>query len=351
MKHSIYTFVLLCLTGLLINCNQDTPSRIVYEMSFEEIAQLAAAENKGFAIVLADPNCPPCHVLHQALFDDIAIAVGRKAIFNIVNVTRSQNRWYQQLILSRGQPTTLLFSPEAELKAIIPGANRVATECIKNVFAGELNCAQFSNTLLFPPSIQSEDAIRALSLILTARRKIENGEDATAELQKSMQTLFYPFQLWLMIQNEQNAGNQESAIMYARQMSTFREPWHIDLYSDLLLAARFVIDPDFNPDNMPRLEMDTEEVHLGILQLNETADFRVNLRNAGKEALVLHDINVGCSCLTLLNTARLEKEPDETSYLHLQFTAEQQGEILRTVIITNNSLEPMRSINVRAVVM
>ena len=350
MNCKIYISALLCLTLLLSGCRQNAPSRIIYELSFEEIAQLAASERKSFAIVLADPNCPPCQLFHEALFNDIAIAVGNRAIFNIVNVTLPQHKWYQQLILSVSQPTTLLFSPNAELKAIIPGANRAATECIKNVFAGELHCAQFRNTFLFSQSIQSADAIQALNLILTAKRKIENGEDATAELQKSMHTLLYPYQLWLTIQNEKNLDNYDNAVMWARQMLTFHAPWYAMLYNDLFLASRFVIDPNFNPDNMPRLEIDTEEVHLGIIQLNETADFRVNLRNTGKETLVFHDINVGCSCLTLLNTASLEKEPGETSYLHLLFTAEQRGKISRMVMITNNSLEPIHSINVQAIV-
>jgi hypothetical protein len=60
------------------------------------------------------------------------------------------------------------------------------------------------------------------------------------------------------------------------------------------------------------------------------------------------DINVGCSCLTLLNAVNREIKPADEEYLHLQFTAEHQGEIIRNVMITTNGIEPVRFITIRA---
>ncbi|MDR0334233.1 MAG: DUF1573 domain-containing protein [Dysgonamonadaceae bacterium] len=316
--------------------------------SFEEISQLAAAENKHFAIVITDPACPPCEILHNKLFGDISFSVGNKAIFNIVDVTLPQNKWYQQFIASMAQPTTLLFSPEAKLKAIVQGASRTGTECIKNVIDGKLECVRYRNNLLFSDAITSEETMQALNLILTAKRKIKNKQDATTELAESMQTLYYPYPLWLQIQNEQNRGNVEDAVFFARQMLTFQEPWHAILYNDLFLESRQIIDPDFDITNIPILEVETNHIHLGDLQLNDKVDIRIKLKNIGKEILVIHDINISCSCLMLLSEKRYWIEADNEEYLFLQFTAEQQGEILRNVMITNNGIIPMQTITIRA---
>jgi hypothetical protein len=143
MRYQINISALLCLTVLLLGCKQNTPSRIEYGKSFEEMVELAGKEGKYFGIVLSSSECSLCETLHKTLFDDVALAVGKKAVFNIVNITLPQNRWYQQFIASMAQPVTLVFSPNAELKAIISGASRASTECIKDVLGGELECVQY----------------------------------------------------------------------------------------------------------------------------------------------------------------------------------------------------------------
>jgi hypothetical protein len=348
MRNKICIFTLFCLASLLLSCKTDKPSRIVYEKSFEEMTHLAAAEGKDFCIVLSNPDCPPCEVLHNRLFDEVSFAVGEKVIFNIVDVTLPENRWFQQFILSKSQPTTLVFSSSVELKAIIQGASRANTECIKNVIDGKPECVRYRNNLLFSESVKSEDAMKSLNLILTAKRKIENNQDATTELAESMQTLYYPYSLWLQIQNEQNKGNTEDVVFLARQMLTFQEPWHAVLYNDLFLASRQVIDPDFDIVNMPILEVETDHIHLGDLQLNDKVEIRIKLKNTGKETLVIHDIGISCSCLTLLSEKRYWIEVDDEGYLLLQFTAEHKGEILRNVMVTNNGITPIQTITVRA---
>jgi hypothetical protein len=333
---------------MLLSCKTDKPSRIEYEKSFEEMVQLAADGNKYFGIVLSNPECSPCEMLHQILFDDISLFVGKRAAFNIVDITLPQNRWYQQFIASKGTPATLIFSPNAELKAIIPGAGRVGIECIKNVLNGQLECTRYYNRRFLSESTTQEDLIKNLNLILTAKKKIENKEDATTELEESLNTLYYPYPLWLQIQNEQNKGNAEDAASLARQMLTFQNPMYAVLYSNLFLESRQVIDPDFDPKNMPKLEIENEDIHLGILQLNEKVNFQIKLKNAGKETLAIHDINIGCSCLAQLNDIDREIETGNDILLHLEFTAEHKGEITRNVMIVTNGIEPMRFINIRA---
>jgi hypothetical protein len=347
MKYQHHILTLFCFAILLLSCKQTIPSLIYYEKSFEEMAQSAVAENKHFAIIISHPDCPPCGALHIRLFDEVSFAVGNKAIFNIVDITLPENKWYQQFIAAMVQPAALIFSSGAELKAIISGASRASTECIKSVIHGKTDCAQYYNRRFVTESITHENVINAFNLILTAKIKIENGQDATNELVESMQTLYYPYQLWLQIQNEQNNGNTENAVSIARQMLTFQSSMYAVLYSDLFLASRKAINPDFDIKSMPILEINVADIHLGDLQLDDKTDIQIKLKNTGKETLSILDINVGCSCLTLSSEISREIEPDNEEYLHLQFTAEHQGEITRRVMITTNGIEPVRFITIR----
>ena len=344
MTHRLYIIALLCLAGSLLSCRKNTPYRIEYEKSFAEIAQLAADEDKHFAIVLADPDSFACRALYIALY---YISADEEVIFNVVDITLPQNRWYQQLIQSGARPTTLVFSPDAQLKAIIQGASRSGIDCIANVLNNNIDCAPFFNSLTFPPSIPHEDVIRTLNLILTAKQKIESGEDAVEKLEKALNTLYYPFPLWLKMKNEYNLGYTEDAVLLARQLLTFQDPLYTRLYSDLFLAARKVINPDFDVATMPILEIEIDDVDLGDLLEGSDKRIRIKLRNTGKELLVLHDVNVGCSCLTLLDV-NSEIKPNDGTYLYLLFTAEQSGEVRRNVTITANTLTPLHTIAVRA---
>jgi hypothetical protein len=50
----------------------------------------------------------------------------------------------------------------------------------------------------------------------------------------------------------------------------------------------------------------------------------------------------------VLSGVSREIEAGNEEYLHLQFTAEQQGNIIRNVMITTNGIEPTRFITIRA---
>ena len=348
MRHLTYILTLFCFSGLLLSCQQTAPPRLEYAKSFEEIAHLAAAEGKHFAIVLASPDCPACQILYLRLHNKTRSVISKDIIFNIIDVTLPQNRWYSQLIQSGARPTTLVFCPDAQLQAIIQGASHSGIDCLKNVLNGNIDCAPFYNNIPFPESVSYNDMIRTLNLILTAKHKIERGEDAVEKLEKALTILYYPFPLWLKIQNEYNLGYTEDAIMWARQMLTFQSPLHTRLYSDLFLAARKVINPYFDIATMPTLAVETNRVYLGELQKGDEMDFRITLTNTGKEPLLIHHIDVGCSCLELQNNIPREIAPNQEIYLHLLFTAERQGEIRRNVRITNNGLTAVETIAIRA---
>jgi metal-sulfur cluster biosynthetic enzyme len=348
MRYQINISVLLCLTGLLLSCQQNAPSPIVYELSFAEIAQLAATKNRSFAIVLTNPECPPCGKLQTTLHEELSKVVGKKNIFNVVDITLPQNRWYQQLMSSMAQPTTLIFTPDAKLIAIIQGAITSSVECIKSTTDGEPACAQYQHTLEFTEWVPYEDLMQKFNTVLLAKQKVENREDAIDEFDEIFNALYYPYVLWLKMQNEQNLGNSDDAIDVARQMLTFQDPYHLRLYSDLFLDARKVINPDFDIAIMPLLEIENSSIDLGDILEGNKVEIRIKMTNGGKETLFIHNIGLSCSCLTALDEYSNEIVAGDETYLHLLFTAEQPGEIQRDVQISYNGLMPIKTINIKA---
>ena len=323
-------------------------TQIKYEMSFETLVQLAEDTGKNFGIVLFHPDCSLCERLQSQLYYNAALSSSRGVIYNIVDVTLPHNQWYLQLTLLGGFPAMLLFSPQAELIATVRGAAPVVLDCIRSIWAGDTDCVRYHHSRVLRQQASHEGILTALNLLIQAKRKIERGEDATAELNEAMQIIYYPYLVWLQAKNEKNLGNTENAVLWARQLLTFQEQPYADLYQDLFWAARYIINPDFDIAMLPQLVLDKDFVNIGNLQLNEKVEFAIPLRNEGKERLLISNINVGCSCLTLLDEPPLGLAPGEETVMQLAFTAEQRGEIMRRITIATNGVEPTQTVMVRA---
>jgi hypothetical protein len=173
-------------------------------------------------------------------------------------------------------------------------------------------------------------------------------EDASAELKESLETLYYPYGVWLMAQNEQNNGNKENAVAWANRMLTFREASYAVLYPDLYMEARRIIDPQFNPADMPALEIEKNVIDLGECKTGKGIDFSIRLRNAGKDTLFIHDVSVSCSCLKLHGKNSYAIEAYGEARLDLTFTANDTGDIERKIVLTTNEPEAVRTITVSA---
>ena len=72
-----FHILLLSFTCLLSGCKHSSPT-IEYGKSFDEIAGISASVNKNFCIILSDPECSPCEIFLNALFEDISVSTEKK---------------------------------------------------------------------------------------------------------------------------------------------------------------------------------------------------------------------------------------------------------------------------------
>jgi hypothetical protein len=154
---------------LLFGCKNTGSFRIEFEKTFEEISQTAVENNKFFGIVLSNPDCPPCDALRDFLYRDTDKKLSSKIIFNIVDISLPENKWYEQLIASKTIPTTLIFSPQGDLKAIIQGSSKAGTECILEFLNGREDCSRYLYKGIFSSRTKYENIIKAFDLLLKAK--------------------------------------------------------------------------------------------------------------------------------------------------------------------------------------
>lgn len=101
----------------------------------------------------------------------------------------------------------------------------------------------------------------------------------------------------------------------------------------------------------PLLILDSASIHVGTLSANEHASRTIKIRNAGKQDLLIRDVQTNCSCLSA-SVNKQVIQPGTQAELMLRFGAtERVGTTLKAVsIYSNDPLKPALRLAVQAVV-
>lgn len=101
----------------------------------------------------------------------------------------------------------------------------------------------------------------------------------------------------------------------------------------------------------PLLILDSASIHVGTLSANEHTSRTIKIRNAGKQDLLIRDVQTNCSCLSAIVSTQLI-QPGKQAELTLRFEAtERVGTTLKAVsIYSNDPLKPALRLAVQAVV-
>jgi hypothetical protein len=146
LKHlSNLHLVAICiiLSSFFISCKTGNDRVVIlYGQELEQVKEIAKKANKPFCIVLSRPDCPPCEHFVQELGDRYENLTS-KAIFNIINVSQPEHQWYLHWLCLGASPTTLVFSPKGELKAVVSGVKAAAVQCIESSILGDVECAEY----------------------------------------------------------------------------------------------------------------------------------------------------------------------------------------------------------------
>ncbi len=329
----------------LSSCQRDAV--ILYGQTFEQVRNSAQKAGAGFCVVLSSPDCPPCKAFIENVGVDSRNGLFRNTIFNIVDVSLPENRWYAQWICASGTPATCVFSPAGELTAVVAGASAPSLQCIQSALNDDAQCASYFYDRHYP--VTGRSYLSLLNTLLNCKLDLDRGVDVGEALNACLEQTDYPWPVYLKCLNEEKQGRRDEAVYWAERLLEFDDVLYSYLYSDLYTAAKFIVDPNYAPEEDAALSV-VEKVRLDGCKVGQPKPFAVEITNTGKVRLQVRDVRVSCTCVELLGAKQLMLEPGEARTMEFEFTAEKSGVVHREITFVSNGVEAVKQVKVEAYV-
>jgi len=334
----------LLLAMLMVSCKRQSAAEILYEKSFDDMKTLAGKANKPFCVVLSNTDCPPCSIYVNNLNDTHA-QLCADALFDVVDVTQDENRWWQQWLNCSGLPTTVIFTPSGKLSAVVSGAADKCFDCIRSVLKGEPACAAYLYTRQFQ---SSGDLFPALDAVLNCKFRLEQGENIDEAISNTFDQIVYPYNIYLKCLNEQKQGNHEMVVALAKKLLHFDDAYNVRMYDNLLNEVRLIIDPEYsNPENRAVLAVE-KELKLDGCYPNAPVKFKITVKNEGQAPLEISDITVSCSCVKLKSEKKHTIAAGKSADIDFEFTAEHEGVFYREISFVSNDIRAIKTVKMTA---
>jgi hypothetical protein len=337
------TLAIVACGVFLASC--DVSVEVTYDVPFEQMVAEARETGDDFCVVISRTDCPPCAMYVEMLTGSRGKKMFPDVRYNVVDVLLPENQWYTQWLCTGAFPTACLFSAEGKLKAIVPGTNRQSTECLRSAAEGDVKCADYLYDRFYQVRGNYLDVLNDL---LVCKMDLDAGKDIGDAVDACLRRIDYPWAVWLKAVNAQRQGRTEEAADAGRRLLEFDETYYYYVYGDILTQAKYIIDPDYNPAGDAVLSIPEEDIILDGCKVDEPRRFGFEVKNMGKFSLLVRDIQLSCTCLTLLSPKMFRLEPGESSLVEAEFTAEARGEFYREVILFSNATESMQRVAVRA---
>lgn len=337
-------FHVLIISTLCVCSSCKNDAIIVYDYSLEQTKEVAASEGKDFCIVLSHPGCPPCASFIENLEKRQNKHLTGKVIFNVVDVSQPENKWYSHWLCTGAFPTTCVFSPEGKLKAVVSGVTKVGMQCIESAVDGNAKCADYLYEKHYPID---GNYLELLNNLLICKHDLAHGKDIGEAIDACLRQSDSPYPVYLKSLNEKNQGRQEEAARCAKRMLEFEENYYSYVYDDLYQEAKYIANPDYKPEEDAILSV-VEEIRLTDCLVDEPVHFKVQVTNSGKFPLLVRDIQTSCSCLKLSSIPRFRLKPGESADIDAIFTGEAKGEVYREIMIFSDAAQSLRRVMIRA---
>jgi hypothetical protein len=109
------------------------------------------------------------------------------------------------------------------------------------------------------------------------------------------------------------------------------------------LIAKNLKDPKFSG---PKIEFKTERLNLGDVKVGPKVEGEFEFTNAGKDKLVIQNIQPSCGCTGVIADEKKEFEPGESGKIKFTFNTEgRMGVNEKTITVTTNDVRnPSKSV-------
>ena len=341
-------FLLLCIgvLGTISSCKQ-TPPSIVFEFDLNQMDSVCERNVKEYYSIVCVDSTPNNLVYMNLLRKDFSKLLN-KSVFNFVDVSLEKNQWYRQWLSFFRTPLTCVFSAENNsLIAVVDGASKNSFRKIEYALDNNRIEDGFCYLNSFK-NVDNEKLISALNDILKSKQYMEQNLDFSIEVDNSLNVIRYPYNLYLKSISEMSLGNDSVASKYARELLDLTEPFYVENFENLYLKAKFVINPELELDDEPRLFINNAKIELNECEKNKTMLVQVELKNIGNKTLQINNVSPSCSCLELLGNWKCTIGCDESCVLSFKFTPDAKGEMFREIVIVSNAINAYEKIEILA---
>lgn len=304
MRQSLLFTGLLSALPFLFSACTFQPSHVELRKGSVEAAMRQAAEDgKILVAILQRPDCTPCNILQQHVTQDVSFArENRDALFYSFDIGRPENKWLPEWLHETASPTIAIFDRSGRFLTVVKGG---FLDRLRHILAearlGRLDSIhRYSQTNLLLTGEVYRDVIDAA---LRGYLQLEGGtggeRDMRQDLERSARIKPYFFNTYLLAKMAKAGGDTATARDYARQALTFNEMMDFRLYTARRSELKYILDDRFSERDEPYAAMDRTEADLGLLQVSDTAAVSFMIRNTGGQPLLIRDVVVSCSCLSV----------------------------------------------------
>lgn len=341
MKNSI-TMALAAITVMTACSKPD----IYHNQSFEEISAIAKERKKPFCIALLD-NEQYSFGEYESLLQETAEHLAKRAVYNIVDIDEPENDWYVKWLCPMSVPLTCVFSPDGQLTDLIPGANGESFSYIGDAVE-QMAATEYRWSNRF--NLDKDRAIPILDNILRNKELIANGVFVPQEVDASIDSLRYPYSVWLKLSGQQMTNDTLSAKTTAKELLELETPYFLATYNKEFIEANKVINPGFEIGDEPNIRVAEKTIRLGDRPTDKVLSLEIPVYNDGGKPLKISKIATGCSCLRSLGVEdAVIVAPRDSVLLPFVLSPPGEGGSHQEILLVSNGINnPLLTVNILA---
>ncbi|MDR0573717.1 MAG: DUF1573 domain-containing protein [Tannerella sp.] len=351
MSEILYKYIFTCVLPvfMFVSCQKQTAPCILTEQSFKEMVLKSENEQKYFCILLIDTFLyKTTNLLSNRLNDDEFKYLREKAVFNMVNIYAEENRWYEKWLCPVSVPLTCVFSPDGTLLDLIPGLTYESIAYMnKAVKENRANDEYYCYNRF---QLNKRELVFAMNEVLQAKRKSDRGENAKPLIDSAVARVKYPYSLFIKLKNEDKQRDTVNMRNTFTELLSINDAYSLFHYTEEFAAAKKMMDSAYDVSEEPFLEVLPVIVEIGNCKYRERKEFHITLKNKGKRAINISDVETSCSCVTNSGDKKYKIAAFDSICLSFGFTAEQKGEIERYCYFVSDARNAVVDVKITATV-
>lgn len=343
----LFLKILLFACGAFLFARCSESKTVIYsDEPFEEIRSNALHKESPFCLVLVDSSKDASRDYLKHLHEDYGHLTD-KAIYNIIDLTKEENKWYVKWLCPISTPLACVFSSEGDLIDLIPGISKESFlytgEALQNVKVTDFH---------WPNRFQmnKKQVIPYLDNLLKQKINLDNGIYLSTEFNQIIDSLYYPYPIYLKLIGECMENDTIGSLQTAKSMIEIETPSFLESYKSEFIMAKKVLDPNFDINTEPNIRVEETMIFLDKCEVNQKELIDINIYNDGKQPLRISKIHLSCSCLEQIGCdTNIMIDPQDYYTAKFYFTPDVGGEISRDIFITSNAINtPILHINILA---